>query len=74
MKIKAYYEWRVISEDGLLKKYSFYYNYSEDSLNPYGGYETEEDAVKGLEEKFKMIKFGKPPVTLIKIYREAWED
>lgn len=75
MKVKSYYEWRVLSEDGLLKEFKFYSNYSEESLNPWGGYESEEEAIKGLEEKLSSIKFGKPSnLTLVKLFQEAWED
>jgi hypothetical protein len=46
MKITKTYEWKIITQDGLLKtppKFGPYYN--EEDLNNYGGFDTEEEAI-----------------------------
>ena len=49
--IQKRFDWRVITEDGLLKeprKTGPYYD--EKSLNTYSGFETEEEAVQALKD------------------------
>lgn len=76
-KIVIRYFWKVLSDDGLFKEPSpIGPYYDEDTLNPYGGFETEDEAVKTYLEMKETHKWGVPyELTLVKIYRaEDVED
>jgi len=68
--MKARYEWKRITEDGLLKEPSEAGpRYDRSNVNAYGGFETEEDAVKAYEEFAATNQYGVDyELVLVKIY------
>lgn len=69
MKIKKVYYWKVISEDGLLKEYEYGPYYSRETLNHWGGFDTEEEAVSRIE-KLSSVPDG---LILITAYEQIYE-
>ena len=69
MKVKKGYYWKVLSEDGLLKEYEYGPYYSRETLNPWCGFDTEQEAIESLE-KLSSIPDN---LILITLYRQAWE-
>ena len=67
---KTYY-WKEITDDGLLKEpKDLGPHYSTDSLNGYGGFDSEDEAIERLISMKKMYKYDIPSsLTLITEYR-----
>ena len=71
VKVKKRYYWKVISEDGLLKPPNKYKNhYDESKLNPYDGFDNEEQAVATLENFLNNTEhwYSGGQLTLVAIY------
>lgn len=49
MKVRKWYEWRIISDDGLAKRAVKGYGWAAESVT--GSYETAEEAVASLEQQ-----------------------
>lgn len=55
------YEWKVLTSDGLLKEpEDLGPHYSTESVNFYGGFESEDEAEKYLAKKVKRHKYDVP--------------
>lgn len=69
--IKKTYHWKEITSDGLVKEpEEFGPYYSTESLNGWGGHDSEEKAYKKLEYMYKVYSFGFPAsLTLITKYQ-----
>lgn len=72
--MKFRYEWKRLTEDGLLKEPSECGpHYDRSGVNSYGGFETEEEAVKAYEDFAKANKYGvDSELVLVKIYVRDW--
>jgi len=69
--IKKTYHWKKITDDGLLKEPGdFGPYYDTESLNGYGGHDTEEEAIKQLEHTNKGYEYFLPcNLTLVTEYK-----
>ena len=69
--IKKKYYWKEITGDGLVKKpREFGSHYSTESLNGYGGHDSEDEAIARLIEIEKSYKYQVPSsLTLVTEYR-----
>lgn len=68
MRIK--YQWKILSEDGLLKDPKYHSEYYEDNLNGWrGGYATEFEAEEALAQAFaENGDYVPQEVVLVKVY------
>lgn len=70
-KAVCLYRWKRLTDDGLLKEpdpVGPYYN--EDNLNPYNGFETEEEAVQAYIALKEAHNWGVPyELVLIKVHQ-----
>jgi len=73
--IKKTYHWKEITDDGLVKEPpKFGPHYSTESLNGWGGHDSEAEAFKQLEHINKAHQFGVPSsLTLITEYQVVAE-
>ncbi len=69
MRVKKGYCWKILSEDGLIKEYEYGPYYSRETLNPSGGFDTEEEALEGLNKHSK-IPYN---LILVTMYSQVWE-
>lgn len=72
--IKSRFYWKQLSADGLLKDYKIPNGYYTEDLNPWEGYENEEEALLDLHQKLEDIRYGKPSsLVLLKVFNYMYE-
>lgn len=74
MTIKKRYEWRELTDDGLLRTpKEVGPHYGKDNVNYYHGFDSEEDAIMAYEEFRKRHEWDFHELVLVTIYKHSHE-